>query len=349
LTKTLGGVTETYAYDSGDKLTAITGGSNPRTFGYDASGRTTSVVTGAGTTTLSYAYESRITSISGPLFTGSYSYNGLDTRVSKTENSVDKTFLRDGDYVTDPVLSDSSATFTPGISERRGSTTTFSHSGLKNASFQSGTSQSVSAERTYDAFGLVTNSIGNWQGPFGYAGGFGYQEDASGLKLLGHRYYDSSTGRFLTRDPIKDGRNWYAYCQSAPVHNTDPTGYWLIVLGAVALVGYGLYELYELGEDVRERSEKGRANRQSMDDAFGSGDEEAYQEGMSRIQVQIKQTGALLADEFYGQYILGVIVDIPSRSVKPEIAYEMGPNPNTGSWSRYFDKHHSKRKVYDLD
>ena len=29
-------------------------------------------------------------------------------------------------------------------------------------------------------------------GPFGFAGGYGYQEDAdSGLKLLGHRYYDS--------------------------------------------------------------------------------------------------------------------------------------------------------------
>jgi RHS repeat-associated protein len=225
LTKTLGGVTETYAYDSGDKLTAITGGSNPRTFGYDAAGRTTSVVTGSGTTTLSYDYESRITSISGPGLSASYSYNGLDTRVSKTENSVDKTFLRDGDYVTDPVLSDGSATFTPGISERRGSTTTFSHSGLKNASFQSGSSQTVSAERTYDAFGLVVSSSGTWQGPFGYAGGFGYQEDVSGLKLLGHRYYDSSTGRFLTRDPIKDGRNWYVYCDSDPIGSVDETGH----------------------------------------------------------------------------------------------------------------------------
>ena len=56
------------------------------------------------------------------------------------------------------------------------------------------------ASRQYDAFGNVASSTGTWTGPFGYAGGFGYQEDATGLKLLGHRYYDSSTGRFLTRD-----------------------------------------------------------------------------------------------------------------------------------------------------
>jgi RHS repeat-associated protein len=70
------------------------------------------------------------------------------------------------------------------------------------------------------------SSSGTWSGPFGYAGNFGYQQDASGLKLLGHRYYDPSTGRFLTRDPIKDGRNWYAYGagEAAPTNIADPTG-----------------------------------------------------------------------------------------------------------------------------
>jgi uncharacterized protein RhaS with RHS repeats len=44
------------------------------------------------------------------------------------------------------------------------------------------------------------------------------------LKLLGHRYYDSSTGRFLTRDPIKDGRNWFSYCENNPVSFYDSEG-----------------------------------------------------------------------------------------------------------------------------
>jgi RHS repeat-associated protein len=67
----------------------------------------------------------------------------------------------------------------------------------------SNVAQQMVAKRDYDAFGNVISSTGTWGSGFVYAGGFGYQEDAIGLKLLGHRYYDSSTGRFLTRDPIK--------------------------------------------------------------------------------------------------------------------------------------------------
>ncbi len=225
LTRTVGGVTETYAYDDGDKLLSVSvGGSAIKSYGYDAAGRTTSVVSSAGTTTLAYDFEGRATSISGPGVSQSNLYNGLDTRVGSTTNSVARTFLRDGAYVTDPVLSDGAATYTPGVSERRGSATTFLHNGLKNADAQSGTGQTVIAARQYDAFGNVASSTGTWTGPFGYAGGFGYQEDATGLKLLGHRYYDSSTGRFLTRDPIKDGRNWYVYCGNDPVGFVDSDG-----------------------------------------------------------------------------------------------------------------------------
>jgi RHS repeat-associated protein len=225
LTRTVNGVTENYAYDDGDKLLGVTvGGNVVKSYGYDAAGRTTSVVSSAGTTTLTYDFEGRATSIVGPGVSQSNVYDGLDTRVGSTTNSVGRTFLRDGAYVTDPVLSDGAATYTPGVSERRGAATTFLHSGIKSVDAQSTTAQTVTATRQYDAFGNLVTSAGTWNGPFGYAGGFGYQEDATGLRLLGHRYYDSSTGRFLTRDPIKDGRNWYAYCDSDPINGADPNG-----------------------------------------------------------------------------------------------------------------------------
>jgi len=124
------------------------------------------------------------------------------------------------------LLSDASASYTPSISERRGAATTFLHSGIKNADAQTNVSGSVSGTRVYDAFGAELSSTGSWQGAFGYAGGFGYQEDTNGFKLLGHRYYDPSTGRFLTRDPIQDGRNWYAYCDSSPALRVDNGGLW---------------------------------------------------------------------------------------------------------------------------
>jgi RHS repeat-associated protein len=61
--------------------------------------------------------------------------------------------------------------------------------------------------------------------PFGFAGQHGYQTDTdTGLMRLGHRYYDSSTGRFISRDPIRDGYNWYTYCSNNPVNAIDPQG-----------------------------------------------------------------------------------------------------------------------------
>jgi RHS repeat-associated protein len=235
LTRTVNGVTETYLYDAGDKLLSVSvGGVVVRSFGCDTAGRTTSVVTSAGTTTLTYDYRGRATSIVGPGVAQTNLFNGLDTRVGSTTNSVPRTFLRDGAYVTDPVLTDGAAFYTPGVSERRGGVTTFLHSGLKNAEAQTSAAQTLSATRTYDAFGNVISGSGAWQGPFGYGGPFGYQEDATGLKLLGHRLYDPSTGRFLTRDPIKDGRNWYVYCANGPVGATDPDGlYWRVVVRIV--------------------------------------------------------------------------------------------------------------------
>ena len=179
-----------------------------------------------------YDFEGRATSIVGQGVSRSNGYNGLDTRIGSTTNTVARSFLRDGAYVTDPVLSDGAAIYTPGVSERLGSTTTYLHSGLKNADAQTSVSQALLATRKYDAFGNLASTLGSWQGPFGYAGafgyagGFGYQEDATGLKLLGHRLYDATTGRFLTRDPIRDGRNWYGYCDSDPLTGVDPTGLW---------------------------------------------------------------------------------------------------------------------------
>ena len=57
-------------------------------------------------------------------------------------------------------------------------------------------------------------------------GGGGGEPDGpdSGLKLLGHRYYDSRTGRFISQDPAGDGDNWYAYCGNDPMNGVDPSG-----------------------------------------------------------------------------------------------------------------------------
>jgi RHS repeat-associated protein len=86
----------------------------------------------------------------------------------------------------------------------------------------------VTATQSRDAFGNVfaAGSSGTSNGsPFGFAGDYAYQSDSeSGLMRLGYRMYDASVGRFLSRDPIQDGYNWYAYCNNDPTNNLDPLG-----------------------------------------------------------------------------------------------------------------------------
>ncbi|MCU0315330.1 MAG: RHS repeat-associated core domain-containing protein [Fimbriimonadaceae bacterium] len=116
----------------------------------------------------------------------------------------------------------------------------------------SNVAQQMVAKRDYDAFGNLISSTGTWGSAFGYAGGFGYQEDATGLKLLGHRYYDSTTGRFLTRDPIKDGRNWYSYGagQANPVTGADPTGLIIWFVAAAVAIAACVYFTVKGGVDI---------------------------------------------------------------------------------------------------
>jgi RHS repeat-associated protein len=230
LTRTVNSVTEDYAYDEADKLETVSINSSVvKEYTYDAAGRTTAVEANAQTTTLAYDYEGRVTSITYPnLSSDSYGYNGIGARSATSGTNGSRTFLRSGLGVTAPVLSDGTAEYTPGVSRTASSTTTFAHAGLKNTNTQSAENETIAASRVYDAFGNIVSSSGSWSGSFGYAGNFGYQEDSNGLKLLGYRYYDGSTGRFLTSDPIGQGRNWYAYASSNPITRLDPTGLFTI-------------------------------------------------------------------------------------------------------------------------
>jgi RHS repeat-associated protein len=202
----------------------------------------------------SYDWQDRmVTQDAGKNKNAEHVYNGVNTRVATGElgQTPNNVFARDGVGVTAPVMRDSNAAYTPGTSERRSGVSTFSHSGIKNANVQTSSAGTVAATRTYDAFGNTVASTGTWKGPFGYAGQFGYQEDASGLKLLGNRYYDPEIGRFITKDPIKDGRNWYVYCDSNPVTAYDANGlvkisvYWRPILNKVGehwiIMGYHLF------------------------------------------------------------------------------------------------------------
>ena len=128
--------------------------------------------------------------------------------------------------VADPVLSDGQATMVPGVSERTGGTTKFSHlDRLGTNAKTTDASGAVVDSRRYDAFGLPISVTNPTNSQKGFASAFGIQEDSeTGLKLMGHRYYDPGSGRFITRDPIGSGTNWYRYCDNNPLKQVDPSG-----------------------------------------------------------------------------------------------------------------------------
>ena len=89
----------------------------------------------------------------------------------------------------------------------------------KNAS---GTSWNVGNERSYDVWGGVRsgNATG---GPKGrYCANLGHvQDDESGLIYMRARYYEPSTGRFISEDPAQDGRAKLPLSRNPPARECD--------------------------------------------------------------------------------------------------------------------------------
>jgi len=84
----------------------------------------------------------------------------------------------------------------------------------------------VVAEYSYDAFGNQLEGENGWN-PFKYCGIFGYREDEEiNLMKVGARFYDPTIGRWIQRDPILSGVNWWVYCDNDPVNGVDPEGTW---------------------------------------------------------------------------------------------------------------------------
>ncbi len=124
------------------------------------------------------------------------------------------------------MLQNGEGTYTPGVSQHgSGGSAFFAADALGSTRGITGSTGAATDSLVYDAFGETLTRSGSTATPVQFAGASGYQADAAtGLMLLGHRYYDASVGRFLSSDPAQAGSNWYAYCDNNPLVRVDPTG-----------------------------------------------------------------------------------------------------------------------------
>jgi RHS repeat-associated protein len=84
-------------------------------------------------------------------------------------------------------------------------------------------SGSLVASTQYDAWGIpyAATPLTSYT-PFGFAGGY---TDPTGLVYLVNRYYDPTTGEFLSVDPdVRETGEPYAYTNDDPVNAEDPLG-----------------------------------------------------------------------------------------------------------------------------
>lgn len=77
----------------------------------------------------------------------------------------------------------------------------------------------------YDEYGKAYVKGGSltWSNPYQYVGKWGVQADDSDLYYMKARYYQPSTGRFFSEDPIWN-TNLFVYAGDDPVNNIDPNG-----------------------------------------------------------------------------------------------------------------------------
>lgn len=121
----------------------------------------------------------------------------------------------------------------------------------------------VIANYEYEPFGIAINSTGIDTDNLGFAGK--RLDTGSGLSYFGARYYDTDIGRFISKDPIGDGRNWYIYCYNNPLVYSDPSG-----LACSSIAGYSKAEQDNLYKLLAEAITDDADNDDYIRDVFDS-------------------------------------------------------------------------------
>lgn len=250
-TKTDYGVTTNYTYDDANQMLTDDGVTNT----YDDNGNTL--------TNASHSYEynaadqlKTIKNSSG-VSVGNYEYDyeGLRTKKTLSDGSVEHYYYVAGrlTHITDDTnklkysFTRNASGMLLSFNDHTGTTAktyfyVLNHRGdVVGLLDESGNS---AAEYKYDAFGNITSSTGTAtlgngkflkdEQPFRYTSYF-YDKE-SNLYYLKARYYDSSIGRFLSRDPFQN-KNLYYYAENNPLKFIDPNGEIAIPL-AVPLVKF---------------------------------------------------------------------------------------------------------------
>jgi len=77
----------------------------------------------------------------------------------------------------------------------------------------------------YEPFGLLTKSLSAIDDAAHRFTGKP-EDEVTELYYFGARYYDPAVGRFISRDPARQGLNWYTYALNDPLGKVDSNGFY---------------------------------------------------------------------------------------------------------------------------
>jgi RHS repeat-associated protein len=217
-----------YNYNSSNELTSTTLGA----YTYDANGNTL----GDGSKTYSWNFENQLSSVTLPGSGGtvSFGYDPFGRRIQKSGPLGTTNFLYDGQNLLEELDNSGNvlARYTqtqnldaPLSELRSGTTSYYQQDGLGSITSLSDSAGALAKTYTYDSYGKLIASTGTLTNPFQYTGRDFDSE--TGLSFNRARYFDPSTGRFLSEDPLGflgSGSNSYRYVGNSPTNLIDPFG-----------------------------------------------------------------------------------------------------------------------------
>jgi RHS repeat-associated protein len=165
----------------------------------------------------------------------SYVYDGDGNRVSQTNDGTVTSYVVDTLPANDRVLSATTGTSTTYFIYGKDLLYSLDAVGphyhhadsLGSTIAVTDSTGAVESSYGYDIFGAIRNMTGTAGTKFTFTG---EQNDDAGIEYLRARYYDTSTGRFMSRDPFpmqaSDTQtvNRYAYVSNNPTNHIDPSG-----------------------------------------------------------------------------------------------------------------------------
>jgi RHS repeat-associated protein len=187
------GAGQTYTWDAKNELASITyANGNSTAFTYDALERRIEILE-SGTTSS----------------TKQFVWDGAQLAEERNgSNAVTKRFYAEGEQIA-------------------GSSYYYTRDHLGSVREMTDSTGAIQARYDYDPYGRTRFVQGTMASDFQYAGY--YEHASSSLNLTYFRAYDPNTGKWLSRDPLRDaemgqGPNLYEYVKNGPIRLKDPLG-----------------------------------------------------------------------------------------------------------------------------